>query len=234
MALTMLLHKLTLRTSDADSEYEFTAGLNVVTGSYGSGKSSMLELIKYGLGSKKAELMPTIRERLKLVLLEVTFGKTRVQIEREVGSNELLVTFADGRVETWSATPRKTALLSSNRIMELLGVPLVRIARKGAKGSSVAVSFFDMYRFVYLPQADVARSIAGHADSFLKPKRRAVLELAYELSDDEIEKLRIDLVELDKELGRAKLEADAVARFLDRAGAPRACLLTFWFDRRQG
>lgn len=223
MALNLQLHELRLRTATGDSVYEFRQGLNIITGSYGTGKSSMFELIKFALGAKSAELMPTIRKRLLVVTLTATFGIHRVEMVRQIGKNQILVTFKDGsdRIENWSATRIKSAKLASERILELLGIPPVRMARRGASGSSVAVSFFDMYRYVYLPQADVPRSVAGHADPFLNPKRKTVLELAYGLSDERISAMEVEIVEHERARDRAIIEEKAVAEFLERAGAPK-------------
>lgn len=222
MALKVQIHEVRLRTSTGESKYAFSGGLNVISGSYGTGKSSLLELIKYGLGAKSAELMPTIHDRLITVTIDVSFGASRVEMTREVGKHRISVAFrgASDRIEQWSATRIKSAPLASDRILQLLGVPSVRIARRGANGNSVAVSFFDMYRYVYLPQADVPRSVVGHLDKFLDPKRKAVLELAYGLSDEVVNQLKVDVVEFEQAMDRARIEAKAVSEFLERAGAP--------------
>jgi hypothetical protein len=216
------IHHLSLRTAKGTSEYEFAPGINVVSGSYGTGKSSMFELIKYGLGSSSAEIMPAIENNLIETTLEVTIGKTRIALSREFGQNRLLATFLrDGkRTEEWSATRIKAAPLASDRLLELLGVKLARLVRKGFGGSSVAISFFDLFRYMYLPQADVPRSIAGHADPFLNPKRKAVLEITYGLSDYSAAQNDIEAEDYRRELVLAEAQSYAIEGFLEASGAP--------------
>ena len=222
MALRLMLHRISLQTATGESKYEFGLGLNVVTGSYATGKSSMLELVKFGLGAKSAELMPEIRENLVRVVLEATVGHDRIRLTRELGQNRMLVAFLDedDRPEQWSATRVKTRPRAGERLLEMLGVPATRLPRRGASGSSEPVSFFDLYRYIYLPQNDVSRSVAGHADPFLNRKRKAVFELAYGLANDTVRLLEVQIVALEGERERALVEAEAVATFLQRSGAP--------------
>ncbi|MCO5293474.1 MAG: hypothetical protein M9882_01015 [Homoserinimonas sp.] len=222
MSTHFRLHELELHTSSGTSNYAFTAGLNIVTGSYGTGKSSMFELIKYGLGATSAEIMPAVEANLKRVTLRLTVGRTRLQIDRDFRQNRLLATFLSGtpKTEEWSVTRIKTAPLVSDRLLQLLDIPITRLARKGYGGTSVAVSFFDLFRYMYLPQADVPRSIAGHADPFLNPKRKAVLELAYGLSDELVTQHEIEIENVRREIVTAQTANGAVKTFLEASGAP--------------
>lgn len=233
MSITFRIQELELRTAFGSSTYQFQSGLNVITGSYGTGKSSMLELIKYALGSSSVEIMPAIEANLTLTRLRVIVGRTRLVIDREFGKNRLQVSFVDddSHIEEWSATRIKTVPLVSDRLLELLNIPLTRLARRGAGGSSVSVSFFDFFRYMYLPQADVPRSIAGHADPFLNPKRKAVLELAYGLSDSVVTVHEIATEDLRKELATIKTETAAIKRFLEASGAPERDSLTELAER---
>ena len=222
MSTSFRLHQLELTTSSGSSVYDFSSGLNVVTGSYGTGKSSMLELIKYGLGSNSAEIMPAIESNLRRINLRLTVGRTRLQLDRDFGQNRLIATFPNegARSEEWSVTRIKTAPLVSDKLLDLLNIPITRLARRGNGGTSVAVSFFDLFRYMYLPQADVPRSIAGHADPFLNPKRKAVLELAYGLSDEVVAKIEIDIESLRREVLTDRTSTAAVETFLEASGAP--------------
>ncbi|CCH18323.1 AAA family ATPase [Micromonospora lupini] len=218
MAVHLQFHRLDLKTAQATSRYEFKPGLNVVNGSYKTGKSSMLELLKFALGAKGAKLMTAIEENLQNVTLEVTIGADRLTLSRAVGENQLTVTRADGFTDRWTATSGKMPR-AGIEILKLLRFPIARLSNNSETGSE-PLTFFDLFRYVYLPQDDVNSSVAGHNDPFTNRKRRAVFELAYGLSDERIRELEVDAAALERAQGAAKLEAETVRRFLFNVGAP--------------
>ncbi|MFF3869573.1 AAA family ATPase [Micromonospora sp. NPDC001898] len=218
MAVHLQFHRLALKTAQATSRYEFKSGLNVLTGSYKTGKSSMLELIKFALGAKNAKLMTKIEENLQNVSLDVTIGMDRLNFSRAIGQNQITVTRADGSTDRWTATSGKIPR-SGIEILKLLKFPIARLSKNSETGSE-PLTFFDLFRYVYLPQDDVNSSVAGHADPFLNRKRRAIFELAYGLSDERIRELEVDAAALGRAQGEAKLEAETVRRFLFNVGAP--------------
>jgi len=218
MAVHLQFHRLNLKTAQATSRYEFKPGLNVVTGSYKTGKSSMLELLKFALGARGAKLMTTIEENLQNVTLEVTIGADRLSLSRAVGQNQVTVTRVDGSSDRWTATSGKM-LRSGVEILKLLHFPIARLSNNSETGSE-PLTFFDLFRYVYLPQDDVNSSVAGHNDPFTNRKRRAIFELAYGLSDERVRELEVDAAALERAQREAKLEAETVRRFLFNVGAP--------------
>lgn len=221
MTLHLRLHHAALRTAGDESRYEFKAGVNSVIGSYATGKSSLFELIKYGLGGS-GEIMPLIRANLREVEIEATVGATRLRLVRKVGRNRVAVHDpVDGsQMDDW---PTKGADKAGERLLELLGVPSARLSRRSASGAtSEALSFFDLYRYCYVPQNDIDRSVAGHKDPFVNRKRRAVFEMAFGLTDDRLRELRVEAGELEQQRGLAVAEAATVRRFLVQTGAVAA------------
>ena len=57
MSQPLIIKRLIVYTDSHSATYDFAAGILVIAGPIGSGKSSMLELIKYGLGGR-ALIMP--------------------------------------------------------------------------------------------------------------------------------------------------------------------------------
>ncbi|GAA4925666.1 AAA family ATPase [Actinoplanes utahensis] len=218
MAVHLQFHRLDLRTAQATSRYDFKPGLNVVTGSYKTGKSSMLELLKFALGAKGAKLMTAIEANLQNVTLEVTVGAERLRLSRSVGQNQVTVARVDGSTDRWTATAGKMPR-AGIELLRLLKFPITRLSNNSETGSE-PLTFFDLFRYVYLPQDDVNSSVAGHNDPFTNRKRRAIFELAYGLSDERIRELEVDAAALERAQGAAKLEAETVRRFLFNVGAP--------------
>lgn len=223
MAVHLQFHRLDLKTAQATSRYEFKSGLNVLTGSYKTGKSSMLELLKFALGAKGAKLMTAIEDNLQSVVLDVTIGAHRLNLSRALGQNQVAVTRADGSTDRWTATSGKMPR-AGIEILKLLGFPITRLSNNSETGSE-PLTFFDLFRYVYLPQDDVNSSVAGHNDPFTNRKRRAIFELAYGLSDERIRELEVEAAALERAQGGAKLEAETVRRFLFSVGAPHEAQL---------
>src|ERR1700691_1033854 len=144
MAVSLAFHNLELRTKAGVSVYRFNYGLNIVTGDYATGKSSMFELIKYALGSNSAELMPDIKRNLESVTLELTAGDQRLQMTRTLSANSISVVASSGLSEVWTAT-RGRLPRASVRLLEFLKFPVVRLERKSGP-TSEPLTFFDLYR----------------------------------------------------------------------------------------
>lgn len=179
----------------------------------------MFELVKHGLGGT-GDLMPTIRENLREVEVEATIGATRIRLLRQIGRNR--ITVADPRdgtaFETWNVGGAKSP---GARLLDLIGVPAARLSKRSATGAtSEALSFFDLYRYCYVQQNDIDRSVAGHKDTFVNRKRKAVFEMAFGLTDDRLRELMVEAGELDQQRLQAAAEADTVRRFLVQTGAP--------------
>ena len=52
MGQPLIIERLTVHTDSHSAAYDFSPGVTAIAGPIGSGKSSMLELIKYGLGGR--------------------------------------------------------------------------------------------------------------------------------------------------------------------------------------
>ena len=218
MARSLTFHRLDLRTKAGVSSYNFAYGLNVVTGDYATGKSSLFELIKFALGSRNAELMPDIKRNLESATLEVTIGDQRLQMTRTLGSNSISVMARTGSSEVWTAMTGRLPR-AAVRLLEMLEFPVIRLARKSGPASE-PLTFFDLYRYVYLPQADVNSSVAGHADKMVDRKRRAVFEIAYGLVDAEIKDLEVKAAELRRTKDELSQSVAAVRKFMADTGTP--------------
>lgn len=216
MSIPLRIEKLHLTVRGQTVTYEFSTGLNVVSGSYGTGKSSMFELVKFALGSQNAQIMPTIRENLDYATIEIIAWERKYRLTRRIGKNQIDVTFPDGTLERWSAVHSKLPR-AAIRLLEVLQIPVTRL---GKKSQSEPLTFFDFFRFSYLPQTDINSSVAGHKDPFLNRKRKAAFELAYGLTDERLQELGVQASALAGDKERIEIEADAINRFLVDFGAP--------------
>ena len=101
--------------------------------------------------------------------------------------------------------------------MTALGLPSDTRAASRAAGSGNAgtrITFADVMTFLYVRQAEINRDIAHSQDSYREPKRRAVFELLYGLTNPDILKMRSDLNALNAKVTAAEAEYQNVVAFL--------------------
>jgi rubrerythrin len=109
----------------------------------------------------------------------------------------------------------------SDVLLEAMGLPVgLRAAARGGRSTSAGaeITFNDIFRFMYVAQSEINRDIAHSADGYYDPKRRAVFELLFGLTDASLFGLRSRINTLKAEVDVAKAEADAVSRFLEDSG----------------
>ncbi|MEU4932742.1 AAA family ATPase [Streptomyces yokosukanensis] len=224
MASVIRVKGITIKTPTHRATYPFDGPLTLITGSIGVGKSSLLELLKYGLGGS-AKLMPAIRANVATVEVNAEFSGRLYRFQREMGDTkvDVLDVLTGEIIGPWSVTNRKYMPKASQQLLTILGLPAdLRIPRRRVRPTSdtVGVSFFDLYRYIYLGQNEIDTSVVGHADKNLDNKRRAVFELLYGLNSPELINLAVRKGEwLDKEKS-LRSSAAAVKEFLLQANEP--------------
>ncbi len=178
----------------------------------------MLELIKYALGGNAA-IMPAVHDNVTLVSLEVAVGERVLEMSR--GMDARLVEVYDQtegfHVGSWATTQRKGYRRASEELLAALGLPpRMRVPKRPSQptGDTVPISFFDVYRYVYLSQNSIDTSVVGHNDTNLNVKRRAVFELLYELTNPHLLEIADQRGRLAAELVNVRSDVRALTAFL--------------------
>ncbi|MGH9173607.1 MAG: AAA family ATPase, partial [Vicinamibacterales bacterium] len=83
MTTRFRLDALTLDTTEGPVHYQYPSDLTVLAGPTGVGKTTLLELIKYGFGGDGL-LAPVVRQYVHDVTLDVTIGESRLRISRSI------------------------------------------------------------------------------------------------------------------------------------------------------
>ncbi len=219
MSEVMIVEELSLVTEKNRHRYAFKPGTNVITGPVGTGKSSLLELIRYALGDD-AVLSKAVLVAVQRVLLRIRLGNDTWVLERRIKSGLVQLLDTSGRPLRTFATTNATRHPSiSGFLLERLGLPEVRIVRSRTKptGETTPLTFNDYYPYSYVPQSEIDRSVVYHLDPFREPKRRAVFEVLFGLAEDELHQLQTQVGVLNDRLKAARAREQAVATFLREA-----------------
>lgn len=202
--------------------WEFPDGVTVIVGGIGGGKTSLLNLIKYGLGGT-APLTKEITDAASSVTLDIVAGEQRLQLTRGFGQNTVLVDEGNEYQRRHALKrPSKDPLLS-DRLLLALGIPVVRVrqARKGKKSTKLtSISFQDVLAYCYLDQEQVDRSTVFDRDPFLDVKRASTFELLHRIIDAGVADLEVQRMLLQEDRATRTTRVDAVEAFVRDKGLP--------------
>jgi hypothetical protein len=205
-------------------EWRLTDGVNVVAGPVGVGKTSLLELIHFGLGGN-ALLSEAVLEVGRQLALNVEIAGEPLLFLRGITSNKsrVIVHRADG-------TPLATAHIGnpqaedsiSHLLMSRLGIPEVRVprSRRNPAGRHTAISFNDVFNYMYLPQTEIDRSTVNHLEGVRDPKRRSTFELLYGLIDPQTARLQVEIGNLATEIEQAQSAVREIDGFVANLEVP--------------
>lgn len=224
MTIPFRIDSVVLSTTGGDVVHEFQSDLTLIAGPTGVGKTSLLELIKFALGGS-GKLSPVVRRDVTEISLDLTIAKSRLRVRRRLdGRNRKTVRVWDlsknERLSDHHIGDDQTPTLNS-LLMSQLGFPdNMRAAARGGSSTraGATISFNDVYSFLYVPQYDINRDIAKSADSYINPKRQALFEFLFGLTDPELLAKRSRINTLKAEIEASQAEHGTILTFMNESG----------------
>lgn len=223
MSRRMRINSVTLEGAGREYRFPFTRNCTILDGPVGTGKSSLLELIKYGFGGQ-AVLTPIVRSEVDQVVLDVSIEGRNFSLRRSLGKSSRYVALSNEHnpeeSETLPVRGDQRQRSISDALLAAIDIPNVEIprARTRSTAETVRLTFNDLYSYLYVEQQDIDRSVVHHTEAFREPKRRAVFELLFGLTDSAHLAAETELGRLNEELKTARSRAELIENFLQTSG----------------
>lgn len=202
MNTSLIIKKLILVGHRKDYEVPFFPGVNIIYGEEDSGKSSILELINYLLGSNKLDKYVELEQSVKYAILELNLNSQVYCIKRDIFDNKrdievYMIDYANiNAVFPTKYKPNYDNTIDgkffSDFLLDALNFPRVKIKNSPTKDDSALarLSFRDLFKFCYLSQDDVGiKNLLNNQNFQYYHKVKEIFKYIFNLSDEEISKL---------------------------------------------
>lgn len=156
MTTPFRLESVRIETVNGPFVIEFPAHLTVLAGATGVGKTTLLELIKFGLGGDGL-LAPVVETSVSEVHLDVQVGRSRFALSRPISEkgrkHVRVVDLVSGDRLPDRAVDNNQENSISDLLMTALGLPTdMRAAPRGKNSSSKGhrITFNDVFKYMYV------------------------------------------------------------------------------------
>jgi len=217
MKITFKLLKLTLIGIKKNYTIKFKNGLNYISGPTSTGKTSILEMVDYALGAKSHKDYIEIGANCRDVELELIIGTEQYRIRRKLFkfTDPVIVEEWDSKQENYKFfnrfeidSPKNKNSLSAF-LIEKLGLSDIII-------SNQTFSFRDLFKYSYLKQTEIDNeNILGEKDWPKNLKRKATLEIIFDIYDEMLSDLKASAKQKEAELKELNTKIIGIKDFLD-------------------
>ncbi|MCA1859333.1 hypothetical protein LE191_04320 [Janthinobacterium sp. HSC-3S05] len=225
---SLIVKKLILVGHRKDYQISFESGVNIIYGDSATGKSSILELINYLLGSSKFVYDEEIGTSVKYAALEVELNTVTYTIKRDIFSTarpvEVYTSNFDsiGDVFPKKYSPNYSGIETeggffSDFLLEALNLPVLKVREAPSQPDSpmVRLSFRDIFKYCYLKQDDVgSKQILSVTNGVLYQKNKQTFRYIFNLLDSSITELELEIHNVSTKKTELTRKYKAVSDFL--------------------
>ncbi|MYR34686.1 AAA family ATPase [Nocardiopsis alba] len=221
MSILFRVEALELHTDKGEPDRRtFSKGLNLLIGDPGSGKSTIIELIRFGLGLK-AQRTPVVERWVSQVIVDIVAGDHRLGLSRSVrtpGTVEVTDLDTQERLGEFPVSPSEDEVGIGTALLRWLGIPSdVEVTVQGRRS---VVTFAHVWEYMHVPQFEIDHSIARHDSSGHSTRRKRVFELLFGLVDERLISLEREVDEVKGKRRQAEALLQGVKALTQRTELP--------------
>jgi len=216
MKIKMMLLKLTLLGSRKNYSVSFKKGLNYISGHTSTGKTSILEMIDYALGSKGHKSYIEIGNSCSAVELELLIGAEQFLFRRKLFmfTEPVIVEIRDNAKEKYVFYTRCEIDVPSNpHSLSAFLIEKLNLADVAISGDRF--SFRDLFKYSYLKQTEIdSEDIMREKEWAHNIKRKATFEIIFNLFDAQLDGYKSTLKAKEAERDELVIRLQGIKDFL--------------------
>ncbi|KXJ37390.1 hypothetical protein AX282_20530 [Bacillus spizizenii] len=223
----LIINKLVLVGRSKSYYVNFEIGINIIHGDSDTGKSSILNLIDYLLGSKKIYMYDEIEQHGKYAMLEVSLNDKVYTIKRDIFEPKENIEVYSTNIENINKVfpleyspdydREGPAGYFSDFLLSSLNIPIIKVKQAPSKDNSpmVRLSFRDLFKYSYFNQDDVgSREILDRKNHTLVVKNKETFKFIHNVLDTQITELQNMIGEKNREIKELINKYKVISSFL--------------------
>lgn len=224
---SLIINKFVLVGQRKNYIVPFHRGLNVIYGDSDTGKSSILNLINYCLGSSKVDMYDELEYGGKYCLLEVLLNGKVYTIKRDIFAPSQFIEVYSSNIENMDCVfpfqyghnynKEGPAGYFSDFLLQALEIPLIRVKKAPTKVDSEIsrVGFRDIFKFCYLDQDEVgSKYLLDLKNRSVFVKNKETFKFIHNILDSQITELQNDLADKERNKKDLKNKYNVIKAFL--------------------
>ncbi len=216
MKIRIKLVTLTLIGTRKNYIVPFHDGLNYISGHTSTGKTSILEMIDYALGSKGHKSYIEIGSTCSQVELVLFIGLEKYRLRRQLFDFKAAVI-----AESWNEEEQRFFFYNRLEIdapsnpKSLSAFLIEKMGLANMTISGQAFSFRDLYKYCYIKQTEIDNEdILGEKSWEKDFKRKATFEIIFNIYDKTLEDFKSGLEEKREEIKELAIKLSGIQEFL--------------------
>lgn len=226
---TIIVNKLVVVGHRKNYVIPFENGINIIYGDSDTGKSSILNLINYSLGSKHIDLYEEIESAGRYSLLEVLLSGRVFTIKRNIfDPKDFIEVYNCEIVQIDKHFPSKygpsyskpgPSGIFSEFLLEVMGLPLIKVKESPSKADSnfTSLSFRDLMKYMYLDQDAVgSKDLLSHNSGAyaIATKNIQTFKFIFSLLDTQLVEIEQSISNHTSRKNKLSEKYDSVSSFL--------------------